>query len=94
MIENYLLRGKTNARSRKMLCALTGERDRKVRQMIEDARDRGVFICTDEDGNGYYISDDVADLKRQYRKDMARICAISKRTKHIRKYLKEKGEAV
>ena len=94
MIENYLLRGRQNARSREMLVALTGLSDRNVRQAIEDARENGVFICTDDDGRGYYLSDDVADLKRQYMKDTARIAAISKRRKHIRKYLKERGEEV
>ena len=92
MIENYLLRGKANARRRTTLCALTGLSDRKVRQEIEDARNRGIFICTAEDGNGYFLSDDIADLRLQYNKDTARIAAISKRRKHIRDFLKEKGE--
>lgn len=92
MIENYLLRGKANARSRQTLCALTGLTDRQVRQAIEDARNEGIFICTDEDGKGYYLSEDIADLRRQYNKDTARIGAIAKRRKHIRTYLKSKGE--
>ena len=92
MIENYLLRGRANARRRQTLCALTGLTDRQLRKEIEDARNRGVFICTAEDGNGYYLSDDIADLRMQYNKDTARIAAISKRRKHIRAYLKEKGE--
>lgn len=93
-IEDYFKEGVENAVSRKSLCQMTGLSDRQVRQEIEDARVRGVFILNDEDGFGYYISDDVADVRRQYLRDMARIKAISKRTKHLRKYLKEKGENV
>lgn len=94
MIENYLLRGKQNARTRRDLCILTGLCDRDVRQEIEDLRAGGTFVCTDEDGKGYYISDDTQDLLRQYKKNMARIRAISKRTKPIRDYLKSKGVKV
>lgn len=94
MIENYLLRGKQNARTRQELCILTGMGDRDVRQKIEELRESGVFVCTDEDGNGYYISEDTRDLLRQYKKNMARIRAISKRTKPIRDYLKSKGVPV
>ena len=91
MVETYLLRGKKNARSREMLCALTGLTDRVVRQEIEELRSEGIFICTDEDGNGYYISEDPMDVKRQYLKDLSRVCAISKRMKHERKFLKARG---
>lgn len=93
-IENYFQKGPENALSRKTLCELTGLDDRTVRMAIAEARERGIFILTDEDGFGYYISEDVADVKRQYMRDMARIKAISKRTKHLRRFLKEKGEAV
>lgn len=93
-IEDYFKEGVENAVSRQSLCQMSGLSDRQVRQEIEDARVRGVFILNDEDGYGYYISDDVADVRRQYLRDMARIKAISKRTKHLRKYLKEKGETV
>lgn len=94
MVEEYILRGRQNARSRQMLCTLTGMSDRAVRREIEDLRGQGEFIITDEDGTGYYISEDISDVRRQYQKDMARICAISKRTKHLRDFLKAKGEEV
>ena len=92
-IEDYFDKNGTCI-SRKNLCGLTGLDDRSVRAAIEDARERGVFILNDEDGLGYYISNEVANVRRQYMRDMARIKAISKRTKHLRKYLKEKGENV
>lgn len=91
MLIDYILVGRKNARSREMLRGLTGLSDRQVRKEIEGLRESGVFICTDEDGRGYYISDDSRDLLRQYQKDKARIRAISKRTKHLRHYLKERG---
>lgn len=92
MVEEYILRGRQNARTRKMLCTLTGMSDRAVRQEIEDLREQGKFIITDEDGKGYYISEDVSDVRRQYLKDMARIKAISKRTKHLKRLLDDRGE--
>lgn len=94
MVEKYLLRGRKNARTRQTLSILTGLSDRQVRQEIEDLREKGKFVITDEDGTGYYISEDIEDVRRQYRKDMARISAISKRTKHLRNYLKQRGEQV
>lgn len=92
MVEKYILRGRINARTRQQLCFLTGMSDRAVRQEIEDLRERGEFIITDEDGRGYYISEEIADVKRQYLRDMARISAISKRTKHLKRLLEDMGE--
>lgn len=92
MVEEYILRGRQNARTRQTLCTLTGLSDRAVRREIEDLRERGEFIITDEDGKGYYISEDYEDVKRQYLRDTARIKAISKRTKHLREFLKDRGE--
>ena len=92
MLEDILLRGRNNARSREWLCSMTGLSDRRLRAEIEELRNKGVFVITDEDGKGYYISDDVEDVRRQYARDMARIKAISKRTKHLREFLKNRGE--
>lgn len=94
MIELFLSTGKENARTRQTLCMLTGLKDRQVRQEIEDLRNQGVFVVNDEDGNGYYITEDINTLSRQYRKDTARAMSILKRRKHIRKYLKERGVEV
>lgn len=94
MIELFILNGKENARSRQTLCMLTGLNDRQVRQAIEDLRNQGVFVVNDEDGNGYYITEDLEVLRRQYKKDTSRAMSILKRRKHIRKYLKERGVEV
>ena len=94
MVEEYLKRGKENARSRQWLRSMTGMPDREVRREIEDMRNRGIFVCNDGDGQGYYISEDAVDLRRQYNKDMAMIAAISKRATLIRKFLKSKGVEV
>ena len=90
----FICEGKENARTRDTLCMLTGMTDRQVRRAIEDARNEGHFIVNDEDGNGYYMTNDVNVLTLQYRKDTSRAMAILKRRKHIRKYLKESGVQV
>lgn len=92
MVSELILWGKENAISRQELCSLTGLSDRAVRREIEDARNEGEFIITDEDGKGYYKSEDLADVKRQLAQDMARVKAISRRTKHLRRFLKDRGE--
>lgn len=94
MVEAFLLRGRQNARSRRTLCMLTGLSDRKVRHEIEKLREQGVLVCVLEGGFGYYISEETSDLLSQYKQDMARIKAISKRTKHFRRILKERGVEV
>lgn len=88
---NAIPYGKGNAISREALSAKLGVTDRKARSYIEQARRDGHQICNDQDGAGYYQSDDVDVLLRQYRQDMARIKAISRRAKPTRKILKEKA---
>ena len=70
---------------------MTGLSDRKLRQTIEDLRNDGNFICNDSNGCGYYISNNLEDLERQYRNDTARALSILKRRKHIRAYLVANG---
>lgn len=87
-------KGKEYAINRRTLCTLTGMTDRKVRQFIQNARDEGVMIVNDMDSNGYYISDDLGEIERQYKRDKSRALAILKRLKNMRKILKENGRNV
>lgn len=53
-IVDFIPKGKINAITRKELVALTGMRDRQVREAISQER-RKTVILNDQDGNGYFI---------------------------------------
>lgn len=91
---NAIPYGKDKAISRTALAAKLGVDDRKARAYIELARRDGYQICNDQDSIGYYQSEDIADLERQYRRDMARALSIMARCKHTRKTLKAYGRKV
>lgn len=90
----YLPTGKKNAITRTALCAAAGYGDRTVRKIIAELRANGYMIMNDQDGCGYYISDDLNEIERQYKQDTARAMTILKRRKHMRKLLKDAGRAV
>lgn len=91
----YFLRyGAENAVTRQELCAKTGLTDRAVREAIEIARRQGAFVMNRQDGKGYFLSNDVADLERQYKQDTNRALSILARRKSVRKRLKEIGAKV
>lgn len=81
------------ARSRKWLVSATKLNDRTVRSCIEAARADGIFIVTAPCG-GYYITDDLDVIERQYRIDRARAISVLRRLKPMRLYLKENGVAL
>lgn len=88
-IMTYIPKGKENAISRNDLVYLLNLPDRRVRRLIQDARDRGELILNAQDGKGYYTSDDEGELKRQYRTNNNRARAILRQQKYIRKRLRE-----
>ena len=88
-IMTFIPMGKENAISRWELMELTHLPDRTVRKMIQDARDRGELILNDQDGAGYYTSDDEGELKRQYRSNRSRALSILRQQRHIRRRLRE-----
>lgn len=92
-VTDYIREGKENAVTREQLKALTGLSDRKVRKEIEIARKRGEIILNDQDGVGYYRSENVQSLKRQYKQNKSRAMTILAQQKYIRQKLKEAGEA-
>lgn len=61
------------AKTRSELCYWTGLNDRAVRKLIEIARNRGVLICNDGDGAGYYLADTDDEIERQYRREKSRM---------------------
>lgn len=88
---NLLGFGRKNALSRAALAALTDMTDRKVRRAIESARRDGLIIISAEDGSGYYFSNDLDKIERQYRIDYARAKSLLYRLKTMRKMLRKAG---
>ena len=90
----YIPIGKQNAVPRTELCASVGYSDRFTRQIISQLREEGYLIMNDQDGCGYYISDDLDAIEKQYRQDTSRAMKILKRRKHARRILKANGRKV
>lgn len=62
--------GRRNAISRAELAAAMQTSDRMMRKAVSEAKRQGVMICND--GEGYYQTEELGDLYRQYRRDTAR----------------------
>lgn len=97
-IAGLIPKGRRNAISREDLAAALHTTDRKMRKAVAEAKKQGLMICND--GDGYYQSDELSDLWRQYRRDTARAMSILKARKPMRDVLKaavdryEKRDAV
>lgn len=77
--------GRENAVSREALAEKMGMGDRAMRKAIERARAEGLMICNEQEENGgYYQSNNVNELLRQYRRDTARALSVLKRRKPMR----------
>ena len=85
----YLEIGKDKAKTREQLCELSGLCDRVVRKEIEALRDEGIIIINDQDGKGYYISEDINEMQKQYRQNQARAMSILRQQKHLRRRMAE-----
>lgn len=90
-ITDYIPEGRENAITRQRLCALTGLPDRKVREEIEQARRRGAIIVNAQDGAGYFQTDDLGEIKRQFNQNEHRAKSILAQQKHLRRRLKAAG---
>lgn len=84
--------GRRNAISREDLAAALHTTDRKMRKAVAEAKTQGLMICND--GDGYYQSDELSDLWRQYRRETARAMSILKARKPMRDVLKAAGRPV
>ena len=90
-IEDFIPHGRENAVTRSELAATLCLTDRRVRSLIADARDRGELILNACDGQGYYISDDLSEIRGQYLVDKSRALSVLKRLKTMRRVLKDAG---
>lgn len=88
-ILNYIGTGRENAITRKELARLMDLPDRKVRNMIEAARREGATIVNLGDGEGYYISDRLEELRHQYKMNNSRAMSILVQQKFLRRRIKE-----
>lgn len=80
MVSELIKFGKENAITRAELCSLTGLPDRAIRKEIAELRESGELIINDQDGRGYYRSNDIEDLKKQYQNDIRRAKSILAQT--------------
>lgn len=86
--QKYITRGHL----RREIQNWTGEilSDRKMRRMIETARQEGMVIANDQDGLGYFIPETEEELKRLFNQNQSRALSILRQQKHIRRRLREK----
>ena len=88
-IMTFIPYGRENAISRQELVRILCLPDRKVRNLIEDARRRGEIILNDGSGVGYWCSDDLGELKRQYKMNQNRAMSVLVQQKYLRRRIKE-----
>lgn len=83
--------GRENAITGRALARALDCPERKVRQLVEEARRQGELIVNDQDGKGYYIASCVEDVQRQYNQMTNRAMSILQARAPFRKYLKRVG---
>jgi len=84
LVASFLGYGKQNAVGRAELASAMGVSDRKMRKLIEEAREDGLVICHDQDGGGYYLADTREELRRQLKRNNSRAMSILRQQKYIR----------
>lgn len=83
--------GREKAKTRRQLCLALDMPDRAVRKLITEAREAGYIIINNQDGNGYYLASDTADMLRFVRQEDARARSIFRATAPARTALKREG---
>lgn len=91
-IVDYISPGKQNAVTREQLRLRTGLSDRKMRKLIAKARKDGAPIVNDQDGAGYYLSEEPGELERQLRSNTSRALSILEQNTHLRHKIEELEE--
>lgn len=88
-ITDFIGTGKENAVTRGELVAILNLPDRTIRRLIQEARDRGEIIINAQDGAGYYMSDDVGEMKRQLALNRSRAMSVLRQQKYLRRKIRE-----
>lgn len=86
---NFIGTGRNNAVDRFQLMELTGLPDRRVRKLIQEARERGEIIINAQDGRGYYKSDDLGELEKQYNANHRRAMSVLRQQKYLKQKIRE-----
>lgn len=85
----YIPNGRENAIPRRELVEILHLPDRTVRNMIEDARNRGEIIINDGSGAGYWTSDDLGEITRQLNMNKRRAKSVLVQNRHLRRKIAE-----
>ena len=88
-ITDFIGIGRENAVTRGELVAILNLPDRAVRRLIQEARERGEIIINTQDGTGYYRSEDLGDLKRQYTANHRRAMSVLRQQTYLRRKIAE-----
>ena len=88
-ITDFIGTGRENAVTRGELVAILNLPDRTIRRLIQEARDRGEIIINAQDGAGYYMSDDVGEMKRQLALNKSRALSVLRQQKYLRRKIRE-----
>lgn len=88
-ITNFIGTGRENAVTRGELVALLNLPDRTIRRLIQEARDRGEIIINDQSGAGYYMSNDLGEMKRQLALNNSRALSVLRQQKYLRRKIAE-----
>lgn len=83
--------GRERAKTRRELSRALDVSDRALRNLIADAREAGYAIINNQDGKGYYLATDPADMLRFVRQEDARARSIFRATAPVKKALKREG---
>lgn len=88
-ITDFIGTGRENAVTRSELVTILNLPDRTVRRLIQEARDRGEIIINAQDGAGYYMSDDVGEMKRQLALNRSRALSVLRQQTHLMRKIRE-----
>ena len=88
-ITNFIGTGRENAVTRSELVAILNLPDRTIRKLIQEARDRGEIIINDQSGAGYYMSNDLGEMKRQFALNRSRALSVLRQQKYLLRKIAE-----
>ena len=88
-ITDFIGVGRENAVTRGELVAILNLPDRAVRKLIQEARERGEIIINAQDGTGYYRSEALGDLQRQYNANHRRAMSVLRQQTYLRRKIAE-----
>lgn len=89
VIEDLLNELGPTPRTRRELSQALDISDRRLRKRIAEARELGYAIVNQ--GDGYFIPEDLSDMKQFYFTERKRALSILRGLKRLRKYLKKMG---